>query len=181
MTARPAAPAYDSLVAPLENIITISKQRDRRLNIMTTAWRRITLLLALAVSLVTISTASGASPEPCKVLPAESWGSIMGYTATATSGDMNCTYQSSSKAGGGGGQFRIMANATSAAEAAASAKRMRDHQSHQSKGGHDPRLNVIDSQGTVVFSVAIFQNAATESTSSQLQKLVTVVKEHLPK
>lgn len=99
----------------------------------------------------------------------------MGYAATATPGDMNCTYQSKE----GGGQFRIMANTGSAAEATATVKRMRDHQSHQPKGSHDPRLGVVDSQGNVVFSIALFQNAVTDSTSSQLQKLVTSVKQHL--
>jgi hypothetical protein len=99
----------------------------------------------------------------------------MGYAVTATPGDMNCTYLSKA----GGGQFRIMANTGSAAEATAAVKRMRDHQSHQPKGGHDPRLNVIDSQGGVVFSIALFQDAATDSTAPQLQKLVAAAKQHL--
>jgi hypothetical protein len=100
----------------------------------------------------------------------------MGGTATATPGDMNCTYQSKA----GGGQLRILANTGSPAEATASAKRMRDHQSHQPKSSHDARLSVVDSQGTVVFSIALFQKAVTDSTSSQLQKLVAVAKQHLP-
>jgi hypothetical protein len=58
---------------------------------------------------------------------------------------------------------------------------MRDHQSHQPKGGHDPRLNVIDSQGGVVFSIALFQDAATDASSSQLQKLTATAKQHLPR
>jgi len=138
---------------------------------------RITLPLALAVSLLTVPMALAAAPEPCKVLPAETWSSIMGYAATATPGEMTCTYQSKA----GGGQFRILANSGSAGDAAALVNRMRNHQSHQPKGGHDPRLNVIDSQGNVVFSIAIFQDAATGSTSSQLQKLVASVKQQLPK
>ena len=137
----------------------------------------ITLLLAVALSLVTVSMASAAAIEPCKVLSAESWSSSMGYAATATPGDMTCTYQSKA----GGGQFRIMANTGSSSDATAFVKRMRDHQSHQPKGGHDPRLNVIDSQGGVVYSIALFQSAATDATSSQLQKLSAAAKQNLQK
>ncbi len=134
-----------------------------------------TLLALAAVSLVTVAPALAAGPEPCKVLPAETWSGIMGYSATATPGDMNCTYLSKA----GGGQFRILASSGSAGDAAALVKRMRDHQSHQPKGGHDPRLNVIDSQGNVVFSVALFQDAVTGSTPSQLEKLAAAAKQHL--
>ena len=137
--------------------------------------RRFLLVAALALSLLATPMARAAAPEPCKVLPAETWGGIMGYTATATPGEMTCTYQSKA----GGGQFRIMANSGSAGEAAALVNRMRDHQSHQPKGGHDPRLNVIDSQGNVVFSIALVQDAVTGSTSSQLQKLDASAKQHL--
>ena len=137
----------------------------------------ITLLLAVALSLVTVSMASAAAIEPCKVLSAESWSSSMGYAATATPGDMTCTYQSKA----GGGQFRIMANTGSSSDATAFVKRMRDHQSHQPKGSHDPRLNVIDSQGGVVYSIALFQSAATDATSSQLQKLSAAAKQNLPR
>jgi len=144
---------------------------------MRTIPSRIALPLALAVSLLTVSTASAATIEPCKVLPAETWGSSMGYAATATPGEMTCTYQGKA----GGGQFRIMSNSGSSADAAAAVKRMRDHQSHQPKGGHDSRLNVIDSQGGVVFSIALFQDAATDATSAQLQKLTAVAKQNLPK
>jgi hypothetical protein len=141
---------------------------------MKTITGRITLPLALAVSLVTVLTASGASPEPCKVLPAEAWGSIMGYAATATPGAKYCTYDGKS----GGGQFRILAVAASRAEAEAGAKRIRDQ---QPKNSRNAKLGVVDSQGTVVFSIALFQSGVTDSTSLQLQKLVTVVKQHLPK
>lgn len=103
----------------------------------------------------------------------------MGYAATATAGDMNCTYQGPSKTGGG--QFRIIAVVASSAEAEASAKRMRDHQDQQSKDGHNTRLAVVDSQGTVVFSIALFQPDVTDSTASQLQKLAAAAKQHLPK
>jgi hypothetical protein len=143
---------------------------------MSTLNTRITLLLVLGVALVTASTASGAAPAPCQVLPAETWSSIMGYAATATPGDMNCTYQGPGKSGAG--QFRIIAVVSSSAEAEAAAKRMRDH---QPKGSHDPNLAVVDSQGTVVFSIALFQHAATDSTASQLQKLEAAAKQHLAK
>ena len=101
----------------------------------------------------------------------------MGSTATATPGDMTCTYQSKS----GGGQFRILAESGSAGDATALANRMREQQSHQPKGGHDPRLNVIDSQGNVVFSIALFQNAVSAGSSSQLGKLDASVKQRLTK
>jgi hypothetical protein len=143
---------------------------------MTTHSTRITLLLALGWVLLTPPTASAAPPAPCQILPAEAWSSIMGYAATATPGDMNCTYEGPSKTGGG--QFRIIAIVGSSAEAEASAKRMRDR---QPKGSHNASLGVVDSQGTVVFSIALFQRAATDSTASQLQKLVAAAKQRLSK
>jgi hypothetical protein len=143
---------------------------------MTTHRTRITLLLALGWAFLKAATASGAPPAPCQILPAETWSSIMGYTATATPGDGNCTYEGPSKTGGG--QFRIIAIVGSSAEAEASAKRMRDR---QHKGSHNASLGVVDSQGTVVFSIALFQHAATDSTASQLQKLVAAAKQRLSK
>lgn len=141
---------------------------------MTTLKAQITLLLALAMLILTATAAYGAAPEPCKVLSAEAWGSIMGYTATATPGDMNCTYQSKS----GGGQFRIIAVAESTAVAEAGAKRLRDMEPKDSpmawRGG-------VYSKGSVVFSIALFQHAATADTASQLQKLVAAAKQNLPK
>jgi hypothetical protein len=144
---------------------------------MTTHSTRITLLLALGwVLLGTPTAASAASPAPCQILSAETWSSIMGYAATATPGDMNCTYEGPSKAGGG--QFRIIAVVGSSAEAEASAKRMRDH---QHRGGHDASLGAIESQGTVVFSIALFQHSATDSSAAQLPKLVAAAKQRLSK
>jgi hypothetical protein len=143
---------------------------------MTTHSTRITLLLALGWVLLKVPTASGAPPAPCQILPAEAWSSIMGYAATATPGDMNCTYEGPRKTGGG--QFRIIAVVGSSAEAQASAKRMRDR---QPKGSHSASLGVVDSQGTVVFSIALFQDAASDSTASQLQKLVAAAKQRLAK
>ena len=137
---------------------------------------RITLLVAFGVPLLATPAAFGASPAPCQVLSAEAWGGIMGYAATAIPGDMNCTYEGANKAGGG--QFRILANVASSTEAEASAKRMRDR---QPKGSHNANLSVVDFQGTVVFSIALFQKAPTDSTASQLQKLVAAAKQHLPK
>ena len=98
----------------------------------------------------------------------------MGYGATATPGDMVCTYQGK----GGGGQFRIMAIAGSAAEAAAGAKRLRDM---QSPGDPNAGLGIVESQGSVVFAIALFQDAATPGTASQLNKLVVAAKQRLPK
>ena len=100
----------------------------------------------------------------------------MGYAATATPGDMNCTYEGPSKTGGG--QFRIIAIVGSSAEAEASVRRMRDQ---HPKSSHIANLGTVDSQGTVVFSIALFQHAATDSTASQLQKLVAAAKQGLAK
>jgi hypothetical protein len=141
---------------------------------MATLMTRITLLLAFGTPLLAATAASGAAPAPCQVLSAEVWSSIMGYTATATPGEMFCTYESKS----GGGQFRIMAVAGSSAEAEAGAKRIRDH---QPKGNPNAWRGIVDSQGPVVFTISLFQDAATDSTASQLQKLVAAVKQHLPK
>ena len=97
----------------------------------------------------------------------------MGYTATATPGEMNCTYEGK----GGGGQLRIMAISGSSAEAVAGAKRLRE----LGKGSPNAWGGVVESQGPVVFSISLFQDAPTESTASQLQKLVAAAKQHLPK
>jgi len=133
---------------------------------------RVILSLALGLLPVTVPAAFGAPSAPCQIFPAEVWSGIMGYTATATPGEMNCTYASKS----GGGQFRILATVSSSAEAAASAKRMQDR---QEKGKHNPGLSAIDSQGTVVFSIALFQKAPTADSAAQLKKLVAAAKQHL--
>ena len=144
---------------------------------MKTPAARTPRFFALALSLLAVPMATAAAPDPCHVLPAETWSSIMGYAVTATPGEMTCTYQGKS----GGGQFRIMASTGSAADAAATVKRMRDHQARQPRGGHDSRLNVVDSQGSVVFSIALFQGAVTDGTTEQLQKLAASAREHLPR
>ncbi len=132
------------------------------------------LTLVSAMSLLAATAAAGAAPEPCQVLPADVWGGIMGYTVTATPGDMNCTYTGKS----GGGQFRIMAVAESIAAAEAGVKRLRDLEPKDNpmawRGG-------VYSSGSVVFSIALFQRAATASTAAQLEELVAAAKQRLPK
>jgi hypothetical protein len=136
---------------------------------------RMMLPLALGLLAFTVSTAYGAaSSPPCQIISAEVWGGIMGYTVTAIPGDMNCAYSGK----GGGGQFRILATLASSSEADASAKRMQDR---QAKGRHNPGLSAIDSQGTVVFSIAFFQKAPTADSASQLKKLVAAAKQNLAK
>ena len=135
---------------------------------------RIMLPLSLGLLFLSVSTAYAAASAPCQIFPAEVWGGIMGYTVTATPGDMNCSYSGK----GGGGQFRILANAASSADADASAKRM---QERQQKGKHNPGLSAVDSQGTVVFSIALFQKEPTADSASQLKKLVAAAKQHLAK
>lgn len=143
---------------------------------MTTRKIRNTLLLTIGSVLLATSAARAAMPAPCQVIPAQEWSGIMGYTATATPGDGLCTYEGAPKTGGG--QFRILATVGTSAEAAASAKRMQDHQAH---GGHNANLSAVDSQGVVVFSIALFQKEATDATAAQLRKLVAAAKQHLPK
>ena len=143
---------------------------------MSTRCTRIALLLAFGWVLLRTPIAFAAPPAPCQILSAETWSSIMGYAATATPGDMNCTYEGPGKTGAG--QFRILAVVGSSAEAEASARRMRDH---QHAGSHDARLGVVESQGNVVFSIALFQHAATDATTAQLQKLVAAAKQRLAK
>ncbi|MFY9821530.1 MAG: hypothetical protein WAM82_09110 [Thermoanaerobaculia bacterium] len=135
---------------------------------------RIMLPLSLGFLFLSASTAYAASPSPCEIISAEAWGGIMGTPVTAIPGDMNCSYSGKS----GGGQFRILATVGSSSEADASAKRMQDR---QAKGRHNPGLSAIDSQGTVVFSVALFQSAPTADSASQLKKLVAAAKQHLAK
>lgn len=138
-----------------------------------TAKPRLRLVLASTLALSAMAEA-GAAPAPCQVLPAEVWSSVMGYAARATPGDMVCTYEGK----GGGGQFRIMAIARSAAEAAAGAKQLRDM---QPPGEPNAGLVIVESQGSVVFAIALFQDAATPDTAAQLSKLVAAAKQRLPK
>ena len=98
----------------------------------------------------------------------------MGYQATATPGEMNCTYEGKA----GGGQFRIMAVVSSATEAQAAVKRMNTDQWKNSPNG---KMGILDSQGKIVFSIALFQENATADTKAQLQQLLAVVKSNLPK
>ena len=135
---------------------------------------RITPPLAVAMSLLAAAAAAGAAPESCQVLPADVWGGIMGYTATATPGEMYCTYKGKS----GGGQLRIMAVAESSAAAEAGARRLRDM---QPKDDPMASLGGFYSQGSVIFTIALFQDAPTASTATQLQKLVAAAKQRLPK
>ena len=139
------------------------------------------LTLVSAMSLLAATAAAGAAPEPCKVLPADVWGGIMGYTVTAVPAptEMDCTYVGKS----GGGQFHIMAVAASSAAAEASAKGQNDKMkdSPEVRGG----TFGVYSSGSVVFSIGWYQRAAastaTASSASQLQKLVAAAKQRLPK
>ena len=135
---------------------------------------RIMLPLALGFLFLSVSTAYAAALVPCRILPAEAWSGIMGYAVTAIPGDMNCGYSGKE----GGGQFRILANAASSSEAEASAKHMQDRQQN---GKHNPGLSAVDFQGTVVFSIALFQKEPTADSASQLKKLVAAAKQNLAK
>lgn len=134
---------------------------------------RIALCFSVGLGLLATTAVLAAAPEPCKVITAEAWSSIMGDTAKATPGEAMCTYEG----GKGGGQLRIMAVTSSAAEAQTSAKRMQDHMA----GNPNAWRGVTDSQGPVVFSISLFQKTPTEGTAAQLQKLVAAAKQNLPK
>ena len=131
-------------------------------------------LWAAVGMLLSVHATYGSPASPCQILPAEAWSSVMGYKAGATPGDMNCSYTSKA----GGGQFRILLNASSNAEAEAAAKRFRGH---TQRGKHNAALNLVDFQGRVVFSIALFQPVPDAKTASQLQRLAIEAKKHIAK
>ncbi len=140
---------------------------------------RRTMPLLAGVSILVASAAlgePGAAPLACQLLPAEKWSSVLGYPATTEAGDGFCTYSSPDKSRGG--QLRIIAVVGSSAEAEATVKRMREH---QARSRHTAGLSEIESQGKVVFSVAVFQAAPTAQTGGQLKQLAAAVKQQLTK
>ena len=90
---------------------------------------------------------------------------------------MNCTYEGPDQSGAG--QLRIIAVLASSAEAAASAKRLKDRLAK--RGHHSAELGEIDSQGKVVFSIALFLPDATGKSKAQLQQLMAAAKAQLAK
>lgn len=113
------------------------------------------------------------APLPCKVLPAADWSKVVGSVVTAIPGDMNCSYDGKAS----GGQFRILVVSSSAAQARAAVTMYSAGIENTPGAGR----SVIDSQGNIVFSIALFQDEITASTPAQLQGLLAVVKRNLPK
>ncbi len=107
----------------------------------------------------------------CNVLTAQEWSKVVGSSVSATPGDMNCSYVGAAS----GGQLRILAVAPSAAQARAVAA------SYASglPGTPGAQTAVIDSKGSVVFSIALFQDEVTKDTPTQLQGLLAAVKRNL--
>lgn len=127
---------------------------------------------ALLLSLLGATAARAEdAPLPCKVLTAEEWGKVVGSPVTATPGDMNCSYVGKAS----GGQLRILAVAPSAAQARTIAA------SYASGLPATPgaQTALIDSKGSVVFSIALFQHEVTKETPIQLQGLLAAVKRNL--
>jgi len=127
-----------------------------------------TAVMSAAFVILTPS-ASAAGDDPCKVLTAEKFSQIMGYTATITknaSTGMSCFYQGPHDSGG---QFMILTESASGPQADAMLNR---------KGSSPPSdsglIGGAYKQGSVIFSVSI-----KSADQAKLQALVAEVKRNL--
>jgi hypothetical protein len=107
--------------------------------------------------------------DPCKVLTAEVFGRIMGYTATIdkiASTATNCVYTGPA---GGGGQFMIFTEVAGATQADAMLKR---------PGATPPAgsglVGGMYREGTIVFSVSI-----RSTDQAKLQAVVAAIRRNL--
>ena len=114
-------------------------------------------------------SASAAGNDPCKVLTAEKFSQIMGYTATIiknASTGISCFYQGPHDSGG---QFMILTESASGPQADAMLNR---------KGSSPPSdsglIGGAYRQGSVIFSVSI-----KSADQAKLQALVAEVKRNL--
>ena len=114
---------------------------------------------------ILVPTASAAN-DPCKVLTAEKFSQIMGYTATITNSGLSCFYQGPDESGG---QFMILTETASGPQADAMLNR---------RGSSPPPgsglIGGAYRQGSVIFSVSI-----KSSDQAKLQALVAEVKRNL--
>jgi hypothetical protein len=111
------------------------------------------LVFVLGVSVVFSALAASAAPtgnDPCKVLTAEKFSEIMGFTATidkTASTQMTCFYQGPAHSGG---QFMILTETASGPQADAMLKR---------RGSTPPPgsglIGGAYRQGSIIFSVSV--------------------------
>lgn len=133
---------------------------------------RVHLAVALGatVALVVLAApASAAGNDPCKVLTAEKFSEIMGYTATIDttgSNQMNCFYQGPNHAGG---HFMILTESASGPQADAMLNR---------RGATPPPgsglIGGAYRQGSIIFSVSI-----RSADQAKVQGLVAEIKRNL--
>ena len=121
---------------------------------------------ALAVS---AASAAPTGNDPCKVLTAEKFSEIMGFTATidkTASSQMTCFYQGPADSGG---QFMILTETASGPQADAMLKR---------RGSAPPPesglIGVAYRQGSIIFSVSV-----KSADQGKLEALVAEIKRNL--
>lgn len=122
----------------------------------------------VALLVVPAVSAFAAGNDPCKVLTAEKFGQIMGYTATVikpASTQMTCFYQGPAKSGG---QFMILSE-TAAPHAA---DRFKGRGSTPPAGSG--QIGGAYQQGSVFFSLSI-----KSTDQSKLEALVAEIKRNL--
>ena len=123
-------------------------------------------LCSAVVLAVMFVPAALAANDPCKVLTAEKFSQIMGYTATITKGGLSCFYQGPDESGG---QFMILTETASGPQADAMLNR---------RGSSPPPgsglIGGAYRQGSIIFSVSI-----KSSDQAKLQALVAEVKRNL--
>ena len=124
-------------------------------------------LAVLSCGIVAIS--ASAAHDPCKVLTAEAFSKIMGYTATISkngSTEMACVYVGAKDSGG---QFRIMTEVASGPQVDAMLTR---------RGSSPPAgsglIGGTYREGTIIFSVSI-----KSTDQAKVQALVTEIRRNL--
>jgi len=127
------------------------------------------VLLISSTAIVSAVLAAPTGNDPCKVLTAEKFSQIMGYTATidkTASTQMSCFYQGP---GHSGGQFMILTETASGPQAEAMLNR---------KGSTPPAgsglIGGSYKQAAIIFSVSI-----RSADQSKLEALVTEIKHNL--
>src|SRR3979411_1538569 len=123
----------------------------------------------IASAFVPAVFASTTGNDPCKVLTAEKFSQIMGYTATinkTASTPMTCFYQGPENSGG---QFMILSETASGPQADAMVNR---------RGSSPPPgsglIGGTYKQGSIIFSVSI-----KSTDQAKLEALVTEIKHNL--
>jgi hypothetical protein len=130
---------------------------------------KLVFVLVVAVAFVAAAVPGSASNDPCKVLTAERFSQIMGYTATidkTASTQMSCFYQGPNHSGG---QFMILTESASGPQADAMLKR---------PGATPPPASGLIGgayrQESILFSVSI-----RSTDQAKLQALVAEIRHNL--